>query len=198
MSDGKTHATATTALVFPVAMTSMLLMPHDPLSGAIIGGLGCLTGLIIDPDLDIENITRSEWQVIKRFWIFGMLWVVFWYPYARAIPHRSPLSHWPLLGTAGRVLYLLLWVAFWYPYARAIPHRSPLSHWPLVGTAGRVLYLLLWIKLLGMILDVPVPIQLIVTNSLFMIWFYGLAVADTAHFIMDVVSSKMKRIRKWV
>ena len=110
MSDGKTHATATTALVFPVAMTSMLLMPHDPLSGAIIGGIGCLTGLIIDPDLDIENITRSEWQVIKRFWIFGMLWVVFWYPYARAIPHRSPLSHWPLIGTAGRVFYLLLWV----------------------------------------------------------------------------------------
>ena len=163
MSDGKTHATATTALIFPVAMTSMLLMPHDPLSGAIVGGIGCLTGLIIDPDLDIENITRSEWQVIKRFWIFGMLWVV-----------------------------------FWYPYARAIPHRSPLSHWPLVGTAGRVLYLLLWIKLLGMILDVPVPIQLIVTNSLFMIWFYGLAVADTAHFIMDVVSSKIKRIRRLI
>ena len=163
MSSGKTHATATTALVFPVAMTSMLLMPHDPLSGAIIGGLGCLTGLVIDPDLDIENITRSEWQVIKRFWIFGMLWVAFWYPYARAIPHRSPLSHWPLLGTAGRVFYLLLWV-----------------------------------KLLGVILGVPVPIQLIVTNSLFMIWFYGLAVADTAHFIMDVVSSKIKRIRKLI
>ena len=163
MSDGKTHATATTALVFPVAMTSMLLMPHDPLSGAIVGGLGCLTGLIIDPDLDIENITRSEWQVIKRFWIFGMLWIVFWYPYARAIPHRSPLSHWPLLGTVGRVLYLMLWV-----------------------------------KLIGAILGGSVGIVAIVSQPLFMIWFYGLAVADTAHFIMDVVSSKMKSIRKCV
>ena len=122
-----------------------------------------MTGLVIDPDLDIENITRSEWQVIKRFWIFGMLWVAFWYPYARAIPHRSPLSHWPLLGTVGRVLYLMLWV-----------------------------------KLIGAILGGSVGIVAIVSQPLFMIWFYGLAVADTAHFIMDVVSSKMKRIRKWV
>ena len=163
MSDGKTHATATTALIFPVAMASLLLHPSDPFSAMAAGAIGCATGLIIDPDLDIDDITRSEWQMIKKLWIVGMLWVTLWYPYAWLIPHRSPLSHWPLLGTAGRVLYLLL-----------------------------------WIKLLGMILDVPVPIQLIVTNSLFMIWFYGLAVADTAHFIMDVVSSKMKRIRKLI
>lgn len=159
MSTGKQHAQATTALVFPVAVSSLFLLPHDPLSGAITGAVGCLTGLIIDPDLDIENITRSEWQMIKKLWIVGMLWVALWYPYARAIPHRSPLSHWPLLGTAGRVLYLLLLA-----------------------------------KLAGAILGVPVGILAIVQQPLFQVWFYGLAVADTVHFIMDVVSTKLKRV----
>ena len=161
MSDGKTHATATTALIFPVAMASLLLHPSDPFSAMAAGAIGCATGLIIDPDLDIDDITRSEWQMIKKLWIVGMLWVTLWYPYAWLIPHRSPLSHWPLLGTAGRVLYLLLWV-----------------------------------KLIGAILGGSVGILAIVGQPLFLIWFYGLAVADTAHFIMDVVSSWQKRVLK--
>jgi uncharacterized metal-binding protein len=163
MSDGKTHAQATTALIFPVAMASLLLYPSDPFTAMAAGAIGCATGLIIDPDLDLDDITRSEWQMIKKLWIFGMLWVTLWYPYAWLIPHRSPLSHWPIIGTAGRVGYLLGW---------------------------------LW--LLGAIAGVSVPVLAIVSQPLFMIWFGGLAVADMAHFIMDVVSSKIKRIRKLI
>ena len=163
MSDGKTHAQATMGLIIPTMTASMLIYPDDPLSAAIVGGIGCATGLIIDPDLDVDGITMSEWQMIKRLWIVGMLWVVLWYPYAWLIPHRSPFSHWPILGTFGRVLYLL----------------------------G-------WLKLLGAILGISVPVLVIVQQPLFMIWFGGLAVADTAHFIMDVLSSKIKRIRKLI
>lgn len=163
MSDGKTHATVTTALIFPVTAVSLLLMPDDPFSGAMAGAIGCATGLIIDPDLDVDTITVSEWRMIKRFWIFGMLWVVIWYPYAWAIPHRSPLSHWPLIGTAGRVLYLLC-----------------------------------LIKLTGAILGISVGILGIISLPLFQVWFFGLVVADTAHFLMDVFSSKWKRIRKLI
>lgn len=163
MSTGKQHATATTALIFPVTAVSLLLHPADPFSSAVAGAIGCATGLIIDPDLDIDGITISEWKMIKRLWIFGMLWVMLWYPYAWAIPHRSPLSHWPLIGTAGRVLYLLC-----------------------------------LIKLIGAILGVSVGILGIVSLPLFQVWFFGLAVADTAHFLMDVFSSKWKRMRKLI
>lgn len=164
MSDGKTHAQATVALIFPVTAVSLLLMPDDPFSGAIAGAIGCATGLIIEPDLDVDTITASEWRMIKRFWIFGMAWVM-----------------------------------LWYPYAWAIPHRSPFSHWPIVGTVGRVLYLLCLIKLLGEILGLSVPILAIIDQPLFQMWFFGLAVADTAHFIMDVASSKYRRlIKRWI
>jgi uncharacterized metal-binding protein len=57
----------------------------------------------------------------------GFLWTWLWYPYARAIPHRSPWSHWPILGTVMRLAYLSIpiiavmalcharidWAVFW-------------------------------------------------------------------------------------
>lgn len=163
MSDGKTHAQATTALIFPTAVSAMLLYPSDPFSAFAIGAIGCATGLIIDPDLDLDDITRSEWQMIKRLWIVGMLWVALWYPYAWLIPHRSPLSHWPLLGTAGRVGYLFGW---------------------------------LWLA--GAIVGISVPVWAIMQQPLFVVWFGGLVVADTAHWLMDVISTKYRRLIKWL
>lgn len=163
MSDGKTHAQATTALIFPTAVSAMLLYPSDPFSAFAIGAIGCATGLIVDPDLDLDDITRGEWQMIKKLWIVGMLWV-----------------------------------ALWYPYAWLIPHRSPLSHWPLIGTAGRVGYLLGWLWLVGLIVGISVPVGAIMQQPLFVVWFGGLAVADTAHWLMDVISTKYRRLIKWL
>jgi len=160
MSSGKTHGRATLLLVAPVAIASVIIFPTDPLLAAVIGATGCATGLVIDPDLDIESITMSEWRMIKKLWIFGMLWVAFWYPYAMLIPHRSPLSHWPILGTAGRVSYLFVWV-----------------------------------KITAVMFGCSLPILTIVNQPVFMIWFFGLAIADTAHFVMDVISSGLKRGR---
>lgn len=107
MSSGKAHAMATKLLAIPAGAAAVLVVPGDVLAVASLGALGCLTGLVIDPDLDVDGITRSEWQLLKRFWILGMVWVVLWWPYARLIPHRSPLSHFPVMGTAGRLLYLV-------------------------------------------------------------------------------------------
>jgi uncharacterized metal-binding protein len=80
---------------------------------------GCLAGIWIEPDLDVEELTRSEYSLINSpapiSWL-GWLWVLFWWPYGKLIRHRSPLSHWPVLGTALRLLYLsiplLLFSAF--------------------------------------------------------------------------------------
>lgn len=55
---------------------------------------GSLTGIIINPDLDLaENFKLSPTKII-------------WYPYGKLISHRSLVSHLPVISTILRVLYL--------------------------------------------------------------------------------------------
>jgi uncharacterized metal-binding protein len=81
---------------------------------ALAGMVGCLLGLFIDPDLDQEWQTTSEWRVINllkgtRFhWVsraIGAVWSAYWMPYALFTKHRG-ISHTPVIGTLTRVGYL--------------------------------------------------------------------------------------------
>ncbi len=66
---------------------------------AVIAGIACIVGeLWLSPDLDLGEGSRAY-----RWW--GPLRVI-WWPYMALVPHRSALSHWPVLGSAGRLLYL--------------------------------------------------------------------------------------------
>lgn len=73
------------------------------------GGLfGCLFGLIVDPDLDQEILSRAEWRMVKIpiiGYIVGSIWVCYWLPYALIMKHRG-VSHWPIVGTCTRLLWL--------------------------------------------------------------------------------------------
>lgn len=70
---------------------------------------GCLLGVILDPDLDQEMVSSSEWFIVK-IPILGLIisgiWVGYWLPYALLTKHRG-LSHWPVFGTLTRVLWLI-------------------------------------------------------------------------------------------
>lgn len=80
-------------------------------AGAI---LGCLLGIPLTPDLDQISISKSEWRLVKKFGPFGFLWMAFWAPYSLLIPHRSFWSHFPIVGTVIRLLYItILPVAFY-------------------------------------------------------------------------------------
>lgn len=76
---------------------------------AFVGALGVASGMSLTPDLDLyENVIKyfTIDKFLKRplFW----LWVLYWLPYAKAVPHRSVWSHTPVLGTFLRLLYLFL------------------------------------------------------------------------------------------
>jgi len=107
MSSGKDHARASKFLALPVAVASFAVVDDPVLAlGAV---LGCgIVGQVLSPDLDQSDLTRSDWLVLKRAGVFGGLWLAWLYPYAVAIPHRHPLSHAPVVGTVGRVLYVTL------------------------------------------------------------------------------------------
>jgi len=89
---------------------------------------GALFGIFAGPDQDQLTINKAEWAVVKYLPVGGWLWLALWDLYARAIPHRSPVSHFPIIGTAGRALYLAaLWLlaAWWQQYDTALVLQIP-------------------------------------------------------------------------
>jgi uncharacterized metal-binding protein len=133
MSDGKTHALAT-VILGGVLAPGLYLMAHVSAENSLAFAGGCLTGLIINPDLDIRRFTHAE-QVMRASGgklgrLLAGLWYTLWWPYAHLIPfHRHPLSHFPLIGTILRLVYLAAaiglaaWLASWVV---ALPDPTPL------------------------------------------------------------------------
>jgi len=60
---------------------------------------GAILGMLIHPDWDHAEVKG----VVADLGPFKLLVK----PYGKAIPHRSFLSHGPLIGTAGRLAYIL-------------------------------------------------------------------------------------------
>lgn len=71
--------------------------------------VGLAGGILLTPDIDIDHRTREE-AMLWKVPLVGWAWQCIWAPYAFAVPHRSPLSHWPVVGTMGRAAYLAFWV----------------------------------------------------------------------------------------
>jgi uncharacterized metal-binding protein len=69
---------------------------------------GTLIGLLVTPDLDIDAGNISDTMIRKVFPPAQWLWRILWTPYSKLIPHRSPISHFPFLGTLFRIGYTFL------------------------------------------------------------------------------------------
>ena len=58
-------------------------------------------GLVFGPDLDTRSIQYKRWGWLRWIWI----------PYQQQLPHRSLLTHGPIVGTLLRIAYISLWGA---------------------------------------------------------------------------------------
>ena len=114
MADGKTHALATqtlAVLLFAAEATNGKLHEY-PLVPTLIYcsalSVGALLGLILTPDLDVNAGSISE-NKVREVSPFGEnLWWIYWFPYRQILPHRSPFSHWPVIGTIVRLFYIAI------------------------------------------------------------------------------------------
>lgn len=111
MAPGRVHnATTTAALtVAGICATGLLRWPTDYL--ALCAGLAA--GYVFSPDLDLAdgNISLANLRRIPGVGkVLALLWRVVWWPYGLLVPHRSRLSHLPILSTAIRFGYLWLWL----------------------------------------------------------------------------------------
>lgn len=105
--DGWWHSMITVVIAVMLFITVYFIYGLKP---AAYVALGCLFNLVMGPDLDQGSITYNE-KMVGYIPVLGPLaqkvWIVIWAPYAVLIPHRSPLSHFPILGTIIRLSYLL-------------------------------------------------------------------------------------------
>ena len=94
MASGRAHDRATTLLALPFGL---LWAPAlGPPGVATAGAAFLVGGLWLSPDLDTPSRVTARWGPLA----------ILWWPYRRWLRHRSLLSHSPLLGTAGRLIWL--------------------------------------------------------------------------------------------
>ena len=104
MASGRSHDRA---VYFATPIVGIVAASYSIELGIIAASSHGLAGIFLSPDLDTVSKPFKRWGVLKFLWI----------PYQKYIPHRSPLSHAPLLGSAIRLLYLAvlllpLWIIF--------------------------------------------------------------------------------------
>ena len=146
MSSGKTHSKASLLAAIPVSV-GIGIYTNDPLTG-VVAGTGCASGIFLTPDLDQEGISASEWSIIKSTLGVGFIWLWFWWLYAKAFKHRSLWSHFPVVDTLIRIMYLTiplfiaglvlgwevnqtkLWFFAWWVFGLAV---SDTIHWVMDG-----------------------------------------------------------------
>lgn len=113
MPSGPVHAASTIASATSSAVGIIIykMGGTQPLETVAAYLIGKALGLMLTPDLDVDVGTPSA-RYIRAIPAVGpflaKLWTWYWRPYAKLMPHRSFLSHGPIISTLIRVVY-----AFW-------------------------------------------------------------------------------------
>ena len=80
---------------------------------------GALVGIMLTPDLDVDRTYIGNKIIRDRLGKIGrpveIIWDGLWYAYRKSLKHGGPLSHFPVIGTIGRLGYL-------YLFALVIPY----------------------------------------------------------------------------
>lgn len=113
MPSGRVHAATTIALTLGLGAACYSAGWPSDQQAALAGG--SLAGLLLSPDLDVQQGSISFKFARRSFGcLFGLLWEMYWKPYAVLIPHhRHWLSHMPFISTAIRLLYLAMPLLLW-------------------------------------------------------------------------------------
>jgi uncharacterized metal-binding protein len=129
MASGRAHDRATLLLALPFGL---LWGPGLGVAGVGVASFAFLVGgLWLSPDLDTHSRATARWGPLRGLW----------WPYRRLLRHRSLLSHSPLIGTTGRLAYLLTALVLLRALAGAWPlpwppdALPPLQAWPALAHA---------------------------------------------------------------
>ena len=96
MPNANAHDSITYILI-PFTFLAAEMYWGNPVVSVIATLAMLFSGLMFGPDLDLNSRPYRRWGPLRFIWK----------PYQAALPHRSHLSHGPLLGTIIRIVYFL-------------------------------------------------------------------------------------------
>lgn len=104
MAGGKTHAgiTAVASGILAIGMWKTGFSSEE----IRLTAAGCMSGIFLSPDMDVDAGFLGH-KFVDRYLgrIVGTIWRALWWPYAALVPHRSWLSHAPVISTSLRLVY---------------------------------------------------------------------------------------------
>jgi uncharacterized metal-binding protein len=164
MSSGRTHDRIT-LISLPILTGISLALTRNAELTLWVAGSFLFGGLMFGPDLDIHSNQSIRWGWLR--------WM--WQPYRQAVPHRSTLSHGPIIGTVCRLLYVGLWIILICLLYQSVCYFMKWPMWNEVQT---------WRS-----------IQQFVTKHQAILWsiFVGLEVGSMSHYSADFLSSLSKK-----
>jgi uncharacterized metal-binding protein len=165
MSSGRTHDRIT-LISLPILTGISLMLTRNAELTLWVAGSFLFGGLMFGPDLDIHSNQSIRWGWLR--------WM--WQPYRQAIPHRSALSHGPLIGTICRLLYVGLWAVLLGLLYQSACHFLKWPTWTEVQ---------IWRSMQ----------QFVTKNSTTLLGILvGLEVGSMSHYSADFLSSLSKKI----
>lgn len=165
MPSGQTHSTVTA-----LSSVGLALFPIDH---SVALAVGCMSGMILSPDLDHDSGSIS-YEFIRKIGggIIESWWHGIWRPYQLALKHRSFWSHFPAVSTLVRILYL-----FFPLIINAVKDQDSTRDLKVgaLSIRSQLLVLPMWLL-----------IPLMWQYADFALWFViGLAISDFWHWLFD-------------
>lgn len=172
MSNGHIHSAATIGIAIGIASGYGMAYFVDPENVPIVIA-GCLVGLVLSNDADVDGGYIGHYYMRKLLgypgeWYFNNVIT----PYQIAFKHRSFLSHFPIISTVFRLLYIT------FPFIIILLANQK--------TNGFALF---FRCIIASLLLMPLWTILYFLSPGWGIFFYlflGLVVSDTAHWLFDL------------
>lgn len=96
MPSGKIHDKITLATCLPIGIMAWYF--YDLEISLVVFNSYLFSGLMFNGDLDLDSDVYKRWGPLR----------ILWWPYKKTVPHRSVISHGPVVGTAMRLIWLAL------------------------------------------------------------------------------------------
>jgi uncharacterized metal-binding protein len=162
ISKGIVHTRANLAISAGFAVGGLLV---GNLSGFVYGA-GSLIGIFVSSDCDVNNGHIADKYIRNKFGkVVEKIWDGIWYFYRRSFSHGGELSHFPVICTIGRIIYL-------YFLFIVVPH---VAYYYTFHPAWDLWYVLNWY------------VDRIRENDKIII---GLMYGDFGHWVLDVLTKE--------